>query len=240
MKITDFNVAIVESDSHLSRWVVEHGRLDVARGQIMAFAKYIPDGAFVLDIGASIGDHTATYSELVGPTGHVFAYEPNLPAFECLAHNAKAMGNVLAMHAAVGRKRGRVRVEPYGGNNLGMARVVTTGDLDKMLTTVDADVANVPWRVDFIKIDVEGYEPEVIAGAMETLKRDRPVLFVEIQKEALAMNGFTSDDILRPLLELGYRITPWDGTNFGMVQIDVLCTPISEPKIKIPGLKQFV
>lgn len=78
-------------------------------------------------------------------------------------------------------------------------------------------------RCDFIKADCEGYEPNVIRGAMETLKRCKPILFIEINKQALAHFGFTKDDILKPLAELGYKI---DGTpDLKAEQVDVLFMP---------------
>lgn len=225
MKITDFNVAIVENDTHLSKWIVEQRRLDVAHDQIMnGFAQHIPRGGCVIDVGASLGDHTATYSNLVGPDGLVIAYEPNPVAYECLAHNMRAYPNVAVLCVALGAQSRFVSIEHATNHNLGMARVVARGgDGEIMMSTLDSDMLGRP-KVDFIKIDVEGYEPLVLAGARETLLRDHPVLLVEIQKEQLAKNGFGWMDVVRPLIAAGYDIQVQDGMTFEDQQIDVLCT----------------
>lgn len=222
MKITDFNVAIVENDSHLSKWIVEHRRLDVAADQIAAFAHLIPLGGTVIDIGASLGDHTATYSKLVGPHGHVVAYEPNLIAYECLVHNMRAYPNVSVVFGALGRQISWGAIE-MANENLGMARVVLKGERDIPISTLDIDFPAHGPKIDFIKIDVEGMEPAVIAGGMQLLTRDRPALYVEVNRPVLAQNGYTADEILHPLTLLGYDFKV-DGS-LATDQCDVLCTP---------------
>jgi FkbM family methyltransferase len=217
-------VAVVDGDTHLSKWIIEQRRLNVAKEYLDMFKHLIPRGGIVIDAGACLGDHTSTYSELVGPNGQVIAFEPNKLAYECLAHNMKAYPNVTPVNAALGRKTGTVGVENHQNKNLGMARVVSGGDV-AMYALDDVIKPDSP-RIEFIKMDIEGYEPDAIAGAMKTLARHRPVMLIEIQKEALALNGYTNSDIIDPLQSLGYDVKPAESwLNFDMVQIDVLCTP---------------
>lgn len=221
MKITSFNVAVVEGDTHLSRWIVEQGRLDIAEGFISLFRQYIPHGGTVADIGACLGDHTATYSKLVGPGGSVHAFEPNPVALECLAHNMKPYGNVVVHGKALGSGVGRVAV--IENDNLGMATIVPGNSVE--MTTLDSEAA--PWeRLDFVKIDAEGYELDILKGGERTVGRLRPVMLIEVNKPVLIRQHKSSDDIYREIKRLGYRYMPCEPhLSLDMDQVDVLCLP---------------
>ncbi len=226
MKITDFGVAIIESDTHLSRWIQEQRTLAVADGFCRLFTPYIPKGGVVLDVGACLGDHTVTYADMVGPTGTVHAFEPNPEAYECLRHNTASRPNVHRHHTALGAglALGSCVASNESPNNLGATQFREgTGGIP--IQRLDAFAQH--WsRVDFIKIDAEGYEPDIIAGAMETLRRLRPVLLVEINRPLLAARGKSDADILRPLAGLGYTVMPCEPhLSMDMEQIDILCLP---------------
>ncbi len=222
MTITDFGVAVVEGDTHLSKWIIEQRRLDVAREYLLQFQKYIPLGGVVVDAGACLGDHTAPYSQFVGPSGTVLAFEPNPTAFECLKHNMKAYENVTVFNLGLGAFPGVLGIK--SNDNLGMARLTAGGAGQISVVTLDSFNLG---KLDFMKMDVEGFEPQVIAGARETLRRCRPVLLVEIQKECLLLNGCTAEDVISPLRELGYNVIPAEShLTLDMPQLDVLCLPI--------------
>jgi hypothetical protein len=89
MRITDFGIAILDGD-RLSGEVERAGQLACADGWLQSFAPYIPVGGVVCDIGAALGDHTASYARMVGPSGSVHAFEPYAPFLECLRYNAQA------------------------------------------------------------------------------------------------------------------------------------------------------
>lgn len=223
MKITDFGVAVVAQDSHLSKWVQEQRTLAVAEGFCRLFTQYIPKGGVVVDVGASLGDHTITYSDMVGPLGSVFAFEPNPVAFECLAYNMRSRQNVSLWPVGLGSVAERCEVVP--DENLGAAQLRQNPSGDVVVTTLDAALGWLP-RLDWLKIDAEGFEPDIIAGAVATLRRCRPALLVEINRPILAARGKSPDDILRPLVDLGYRVQPCEpGLTMDMEMVDVLCLP---------------
>lgn len=228
MKITDFGVAIVESDSHLCKWVQEQRTLAVADAFCRLFTPYIPKGGVVMDVGACIGDHTVTYAEMVGPTGKVIAIEPNPVAYRCLVFNVREMLNVHPNNIALGAVFGSVmsRNSPTQPNNLGAARVTFISGSPRGTPLHRLDDAFGLDRLDFIKIDAEGYEPDIIAGGMETLRRLRPVLLIEINRPILAERGKTDADIIEPLRALGYTIQPAEPhLSMDLPMIDVLCLP---------------
>ena len=227
MTITDFNVAIVEGDSHLSKWVLEHRRLDVQSVYCYLFQKYIPVGGVVVDVGACLGDHTVSYSEMVGENGRIHAYEPNIVAFECLAHNMLAYLNVVIHPFALGSKCGRGVIVNTTSQNLGAAQISTRRDGCVHIATLDEQSAT--WelpRLDFLKIDAEGFEPDIIRGGIETIQRFRPVILVEVNRPILKKRGKKPSDILGPLIDLSYSVQPSEPhISMDSDTLDVLCLP---------------
>ena len=214
MKLTKEGIAIIEGDTYLSADIERAGRLDVARETLLQYKPYIPEGGVVLDVGACLGDYTATFSEFVGPLGQVHAFEPNLEVYRCLSHNMSDYTNVILWVRALGSTAGRVGMA-IDHNNIGASYLSGVGDISvRPLDSFNFE------RVDFIKIDAEGYEPYVLEGAQETLLKLRPVLLVEIDQRALGFQGFTPKDVHARLDELGYDFPRFDGAHG-----DILCLP---------------
>lgn len=228
MKITFFGVAVVEGDTHLSKWVEELRTLEVAEGFCRKFAKYIPDGGVVIDVGACLGDHTATYARMVGEKGRVWAFEPNRIAFECLEYNMMRFKNVHTMQWALGdRSFGGFTIQD---TNLGASQVAystTTGGDGTRVEELDHfdDVMELT-RLDFIKIDAEGWEPRILRGAEQTLRRFRPVVLCEINRPILEKNGSSAEEIFAFMAGLGYTVQAAEPENpITLPQVDVLFLP---------------
>lgn len=250
MKILPLNppVAVIEGDSHISRWVEQHGRLDIARDLIATYAKHIPEGGVVADVGACIGDHTVTYRQLVGYTGTVHAFECNPAALECLRFNLTAgdssyrdasdpdkscfqLGHtaMAVLHPyALGATSGfaRVQQDPNAGASHLTGAVNGCGVEIKPLDEVAAD-----WtRLDFLKIDAEGFEPFILAGGKQTILRLRPAMFIEVNAGALARYGQTPHTLIALIMSLGYATIPEPlRAKITDPQYDLLCLPQSLP-----------
>jgi FkbM family methyltransferase len=148
----------------------------------------------VVDVGANIGYYSLLAARIVGPRGRIIAFEPEPDNLVELRMNIE--GNGLGMAeirpVAVGARAGTVSF--LRGINGG----VTDGAGDSGASTVQVpmvaldDVLEGP--VGMIKIDVEGYEGEVLAGARRTIERCKPRLFVEIHPRMLA-TGHTVDSL---------------------------------------------
>ncbi len=146
------------------------------------FGQLVQPGWVVVEVGANLGAHTVVLAKTVGPRGFVIAFEPQRVIFQILCANVaiNALGNVYTHQAAVGREPGSITVPPldytevrnYGGLPLGEW---TEGESVPLLTI---DSLNLP-ACHFLKIDVEGMEGDVIAGAEETIRRFKPMLYVE-------------------------------------------------------------
>jgi FkbM family methyltransferase len=148
----------------------------------------ILSGQTVLDIGANFGVFTKLFSQLVGPNGSVIAFEPVPQTFRTLAAGVERfhLRNVQAINKAVSDQVGRALMEvpQYAkteGDNLYEAHIVSAKNSEDIFSvnTVTIDSLQLP-RVDFIKIDVEGHELEVLCGSRETLEKYHPILMVEV------------------------------------------------------------
>lgn len=171
-------------DVYLSQAMIRFG--EYAPAEFATWRPYIPDGATVVDVGANIGAHTLAFAEAVGASGSVIAVEPQWEIYAMLCGSIALCGarNTRARWCALGADRGSVIVPPinydaqgnFGGVELANVKggePVPRGPLDDW---------NLP-RVDFLKIDVEGMELDVLRGAGHTIKRCRPVLSVEADRE---------------------------------------------------------
>jgi FkbM family methyltransferase len=173
----------------------------------------ISAGDSVADIGANVGVYTKELSSLVGPTGHVYSFEPILETFEILATviNKARLSNVSSFNAALSSQLAEHEmVIPDLGGFTGYywAHFARTGDVGrrekvKVLTLDELWKTNTIGRLNFIKCDVEGGELEVIRGALELIRSQLPDWLLEVSRE-------TSDELFRMLKDLGYRAFVYD------------------------------
>jgi len=214
------------------------------------FGKLCRPGDTVFDVGANIGAHTLALARIVGPHGYVYAFEPVRVIFNVLCANVALNGleNVQGVHAVAGRTPGSELIpdlrhdEPgnfgsFDASYFGEGRPVPRIPLDAF-----ADAENVT----FVKIDVEGMEAEVIAGATDLIARHRPVLFVENDRRD------RSAALIAQLFALEYRLfwhlAPlYNPENFnanpddifpGIVSVNMLCIP-REKAVDITGFREI-
>ena len=141
--------------------------------------RHIEPDTVVVEVGAHIGSHTVPISRLVGPWGRVYAFEPQRKMYRELHHNLALNGvtNVVPLRFAIGAGEARIiEMNPPRPGNEGGTGVGSGGDRAE-LRSLDSFGFQ---RVSVLKIDVEGYENEVLAGASDTIRRNRPVIVIEI------------------------------------------------------------
>ncbi len=143
---------------------------------------YVNRGGCVLDIGANIGNHSLYFAKECH-VEKIYAFEPVKSTFEILKRNIALNGledTVTAYQFALGDHRSKAKIIYHDGD-AGGNRVEEdlTGN-----TSIEAlDDIKFSEHIDFVKIDVEGYESKVLAGAVETLRINRPVIMIEIFDE---------------------------------------------------------
>lgn len=145
-------------------------------------------GDIAFDVGANIGIFTRRLSELVGDLGHVWAFELVPDTFEILDYNMREFRNVSCRNYAISNKREAVGFHvprrTDGVPDYYCAHVMGSGSLPALPIDEITASAEFVGRVDFIKIDVEGLEAEVIEGARNTLLRYRPSMIIESAPES--------------------------------------------------------
>ena len=139
-----------------------------------------------VDVGAHVGNHTLYFSKILGLK--TIAFEPNAATFKLLAANVRENGVELQCrlrHAAVGAAAGRVHTIASTEANSGMSRVEIDADGDTPLLNLDDELKN-DGPIDVIKIDVEGWELDVLRGAARVIQQHRPLLYVEASDATFA------------------------------------------------------
>jgi FkbM family methyltransferase len=187
-------------DAYVGRSFHEYG--EFSEGEVEIFRAVLRPGDVALDIGANLGAHTIPLARLVGPTGFVFAFEPQRVLFNILCGNIalNEFTNVKAFPLALGSAQGQTRVMPLdyrGPENFG--GIALGGTKGEAVPVATLDLIGLP-KARFIKIDVEGMELEVLLGAKAMLARDRPVLYVENDRLA------KSEALVAQLVADGYRM----------------------------------
>ena len=155
-----------------------------------------------VDVGAHVGFWTRDMAERFA---QVYAFESSPITFECLARNLNDTNNVDAQNVAVGERSFACRVEDdptrLGNTGARFIRPVEGGPI-RMVALDDLGIAG----CDLLKIDVEGYEWQVLCGAAKLVKTHSPVVIMECDKRlARPRYGIADDAAERWLLENGYR-----------------------------------
>lgn len=184
----------------------------------------VKPGDWVADIGANIGVYTKFLSQLVGPSGRVFSFEPVPATFEILTSNIRRMSlqNVEAHNCAISGYNGTVTLEvpcyPEGGENLYEARIVnetSSSSLRRVCIesrSIDSVVTGHEKDLSFIKCDVEGHELSCVRGAAAIIKRSQPAWLIEISDNP-EQPGSKADTLFNLLAEDEYVPYLFDGTS---------------------------
>jgi len=143
-----------------TRWIQEH----------------VPVGGVAIDIGANIGYHTLLLARQVGPTGHVYAFEPDPDNFALLSRNVTLNGynNVTLEQAALSDSTGTLRLY-QSARNLGDHRPFDSGDgrpfVEVSALQLDEYLNAYRDRLDYVKMDNKGGEAAALAGMCRLLAR---------------------------------------------------------------------
>jgi FkbM family methyltransferase len=171
------------------------------------------EGMTFLDVGANIGYYTALAARAVGPTGKIIALEPDPESFKYLEQTiaANAVGNVLAFPVAASDVPAKLPLF-ISHDNRGDNRMYSPGGKwpTVEVEAVPADdllAENKIETIDFIKIDVQGYEPKVIAGLRDTITRSpKLTLLTEFWPKGIRDAGGDPNDFLNTLRDLGLTL----------------------------------
>ncbi len=178
----------------------------------------LPRDGVVIDAGANIGLVTLGLAPLV-PLGRIHAFEPGTMAFRCLQANLAddPLANATPHNLALADAPGTLTLHEHPVS-ASASQVVTSAHIGAagmplrqvQATTVDAFIAQAGLnRLDLLKIDVEGFEPEVLAGAVGALGRFNPVVAMELNSYALMVFGNRNTRHVMEVLMGSFRHVFW-------------------------------
>ena len=212
--------------------------LNIVRGRYeeeeIAFTRRVlRPGDTAVDAGAHVGFFTMQMAAAVGAAGRVYAFEPfdgNADLLERSVAENRFEDRVIVQRAAVGAAAGLAtltfQVETLNSGGAYLLRDGTAplaGNRKKEVPLVALDALDIRRPVRFIKMDVEGAEPQVIRGAARILKEDRPVILSELHPTQLdRASGVTADDFLDQMRALGYRAQTVAGAPIDRAPADAL------------------
>jgi FkbM family methyltransferase len=181
--------------------------------------RFLQPGMTVFDAGANEGVYSVFAASRVGAKGAVWAFEPSPRELKRLQKNLalNQLGvRVFPMALADRGGEAELKIASYeheGQNTLGafVYDIESSGNERVQLSRLDDLVAqNPPGRIDLIKVDVEGAEIRLFAGASETLRQYRPFLLFEASDGALKNQGGNREELLTMLRDHGYTIYCFD------------------------------
>jgi FkbM family methyltransferase len=176
-------------------------------------SEQIRPGMTVVDVGANIGFYTLLFADLAGPGGKVIAFEPHPDLYRAAAENVRRNGksSIVRIHnCALGAQPGELYLQPghvnsgdnrlrRSGGDRGRSIAVEVKRLDDVLASE---------KVDWIKIDVQGWECDVLEGMGETLARNRESLQVcmEFWPRGIRQAGRDPMEAIAILRRAGYAL----------------------------------
>lgn len=177
---------------------------------IFHLRKVVKPGACIFDIGANFGYYSLTLALSLSRSCHIFALEPNPANFMRLCRHIKwndLDDAVQAFCMGVDEHCSHVSMTQPPENS-GHAFVDIDGKIkDVKLTTLDQfSESHGVERLDLVILDVEGYEERALRGAESTLRRFRPVIFVELFPPVMKRQEVSPAAVTDMLTSLGYNL----------------------------------
>jgi len=213
-----FRIAVAVDDAAVGAEVLTTGTYEP---HVVAFYRaHLRPGMSVVDVGANIGFHALHAARLVGPSGRVLAVEPD-PANAALLRLSLALLHEAApvdlVEAALSDAEGKLVLSDLGNPGNSGARF-THADRDRLerlvhgpdpafrtVSAVRYDARFADRAIDLVKVDVEGFEPKVLAGMASAIERWRPTVLSEFAPTNLRdLGGCDPDAYLRWFGDRGY------------------------------------
>lgn len=183
----------------------------IREASLKILAEILEPGAVAVDAGSNIGAYSYNLSRLVSGSGMVFAFEPRTDVYRLSVRMMEKLGisNVVIENVGLSDSPGLASL--YLPPSHGRSALFPFPDLDGVgmeqvnLVTLDEylKTRQLP-RLDFIKIDVEGHETDVILGARESIDNHKPLIYVEVEERHLMPQGRSVRGFCDLMREIGY------------------------------------
>jgi len=171
----------------------------------------VKEGMVAVDVGANIGYYTLQLAKLVGPSGKVYAFEPDDGNYSLLIKNIKANNykNIVPIQKAVSDKTGKAKLffcEEHRGDH----RIFDSGDGRKVIgieTVALDDFFSEKDRIDMIKLDIQGSEYLAFSGMEKLVRHQKDLTIIsEFSPDMLAKCGVSPEEFIKKISDLGFRL----------------------------------
>lgn len=229
------------NDQYIGKALIKYGEFSHLEAEFLG--QIVKPSMTVVEAGANIGAHTVALSRMVGSAGKVYAIEPQRIIFQALCGNIALnnLTNVFTVNAGASSDETPLLVpcvDYNADNNFGAVPVAKMSSMPPWTfetvpaITLDSLGAKLD-RLDVLKIDVEGFEREVLLGGANAIRQFGPIIYCENDRVA------KSDALIRTLEEFGYTVywhhpPLFNPDNFngvtendypGIVSVNMLCLP---------------
>ena len=235
----------VDLHDYLGHYIY-YGFFDPSQSSLFSLCR---EGDVILDIGTNIGFSLLNMANIVQPNGFIVGFEPDPVNFSLLKKNISLnqLSNFAVHQIGLGDRPGKFKLENVIEFNSGGKRIVPSGSssgnfaeveidtLDNFLSVSQLSIN----KIDLIKIDVEGFEMNVLKGGINTIKRYSPVLYIELDDNNLREQTSSARDLIQFLSQLGYSIVNAEtklpvtvNDDFRNCHYDIICrkkSPTSSP-----------
>lgn len=192
------------SSSIINGWQYEFYMFDFIQKNMIE-----TQGKTIVDVGANLGSFSIDFSYLVGDLGKVYSFEPQRLIYYQLCGNifTNGLDNIYCHNVAIGNSNDPLFIESpdyhdQGQVNFGNVKIAKEGDIVQQKRLDDYEFEDLI----FIKIDVQGYEEHTIDGAVNTINKHRPYLFVEFEEDLLQEMGSSEEMLTSKIESLGYIV----------------------------------
>ena len=202
---------IIEIDSILG--VIKTFENDLISDQIIKFGNHTrPEFAFatsiisdnfnIFDLGAHIGTFTLTAIKKLNKNSKILTVEASIENYKLLVSNTKNYENIINLNYFLGNENENYEFIKGSEHNSGGGSLIKSTNKKNITYSVDSLVKKF-FKPDYIKIDIEGLEGELIENS-NFIKNNMPILYIELNNKALIKNGSASKKLLQLLKNYGY------------------------------------
>jgi len=221
IEITKNNV-IITSQTNSIKMICDKDDQRIAPLEILNFGYYekndfnmvmnlIDEGDSIFDIGANVGWYSLNIAKAIKNT-KVLAFEPIPKTFDYLKTNVEMnqLNNIKIFNFGFSNEEKEIEFYFYkeGSGNASLANlsnVNTTEKVKCIVQRIDTFMVMNNYSIDFIKCDVEGAELLVFKGGIETIKRDKPIIYTEMLRKWSSKFNYHPNEIIEMLANIGYR-----------------------------------
>jgi len=191
------NYLFPSSDIHFEKWILDGEYQAKQRDALFEYMEERRKIEYILDVGAHVGLWSRPMIRRAN-TKYIWAFEPNQSVRECYVLNMGGFDNYSIFPVALGHKntKGYLNVET---DNSGNTNVHPTRSGNTEIRTLDSYNFK---NIDYIKVDVEGFEYNFLQGATDTLNRCRPFVHLEMKSKNMRT---TKEEFKRFMKNIGYN-----------------------------------